>query len=137
MKTKSSIIFLLFIANNIFAQEYDINDPRNPNCPCHKMQQQADEEFAQLNNVNKNVLQHIIENNNSDDNKGDHFSSLDDNTFQVNNRRQEQSNNSMSYTSLSKKRKNVWIKKTVFRFSTKHRFKKRGKINVALCYNWR
>lgn len=25
--------------------KYDINDPRNPNCPCHKYQKIADEEY--------------------------------------------------------------------------------------------
>lgn len=27
-------------------QKYALNDPRNPNCPCHKLQKQAEEEFA-------------------------------------------------------------------------------------------
>ena len=46
------------------AQEYDINDPRNPNCPCHKMQQLADEEFATQNKQVKNgISNNIIENN--------------------------------------------------------------------------
>lgn len=25
---------------------YDLNDPRNPDCPCHKLQKQAEEEYA-------------------------------------------------------------------------------------------
>lgn len=29
--------------------KYDLNDPRNPNCPCHKYQKLADEEFEKLN----------------------------------------------------------------------------------------
>lgn len=28
--------------------KYDLNDPRNPNCPCHKHQQQAENEYRQL-----------------------------------------------------------------------------------------
>ena len=28
--------------------KYGINDPRNPNCPCHKYQKIADEEFTKL-----------------------------------------------------------------------------------------
>ncbi|MBL7916988.1 MAG: hypothetical protein JNM96_01235, partial [Bacteroidia bacterium] len=39
--------------------EYPINDPRNPNCPCHAQQKLADEEYKQyllaLNNNNKEV----------------------------------------------------------------------------------
>ncbi|MGZ3866701.1 MAG: hypothetical protein ACXVC6_07335 [Bacteroidia bacterium] len=39
--------------------KYELNDPRNPNCPCHKHQQQAENEYRQLqdqtdfSNVNK------------------------------------------------------------------------------------
>jgi hypothetical protein len=49
-----SLFVLSLIVN---AQEkYDINDPRNPDCPCHKMQKQADDEYAQLmNNKNKEL----------------------------------------------------------------------------------
>ncbi len=28
--------------------KFPLNDPRNPNCPCHKYQQQADKEYAKL-----------------------------------------------------------------------------------------
>jgi hypothetical protein len=40
----------LFLFFSITAQtsQYDINDPRNPHCPCHKYQKIADEEFAKL-----------------------------------------------------------------------------------------
>jgi hypothetical protein len=34
-------------------EQYDINDPRNPNCPCHKYQQLAEKEYQQLQNQNK------------------------------------------------------------------------------------
>lgn len=30
-------------------KKYELNDPRNPDCPCHKLQKQADDEFATLN----------------------------------------------------------------------------------------
>jgi hypothetical protein len=28
--------------------KFSINDPRNPDCPCHKYQKEADKEYAQL-----------------------------------------------------------------------------------------
>jgi hypothetical protein len=34
-------------------QVFDLNDPRNPDCPCHKYQKMADDEFEQLNKKNK------------------------------------------------------------------------------------
>ena len=29
-------------------QQFDLNDPRNPHCPCHKYQKQAEEEYQKL-----------------------------------------------------------------------------------------
>lgn len=50
-------LFLSFLfLSSVFAAQtaYDINDPRNPNCPCHKYQKMADEEFRKmLRNGNK------------------------------------------------------------------------------------
>lgn len=52
MKT-TLIILILTVAVSLRAQNgeekvYDINDPRNPNCPCHAFQKVADEEYRQL-----------------------------------------------------------------------------------------
>ena len=58
--------------------KYDLNDPRNPNCPCHKHQQQAENEYRQLqnqanfSNVNKFV---------NDNNPGDEFDGNDADGF--------------------------------------------------------
>ncbi len=54
-------LFLLFSCS-ILAQEnngtqYDINDPRNPNCPCHKYQKAADEEYQRELNKEKTFAQ--------------------------------------------------------------------------------
>lgn len=46
--------------------KYDINDPRNPNCPCHKYQKIADEEYQkqvatqQIDKVSKDVSEKIV-----------------------------------------------------------------------------
>lgn len=45
------ILFLLvlFFSVNVKSQTtFDINDPRNPHCPCHKYQKLADEEYKKL-----------------------------------------------------------------------------------------
>lgn len=34
--------------DSLKGEEYPINDPRNPNCPCHKYQEIADKEYAAL-----------------------------------------------------------------------------------------
>lgn len=119
-------IFFLLLANIVFAQEYDINDPRNPNCPCHKMQKLADDEFANLNN-NKNNDSNIGFQN--QDNKN---SDEKDSSQKIKNRTPIE----ITYSGEPRKRKNVWIRKTKFRFMNKHKFKSKAYKNVALCYKW-
>lgn len=58
-QNKKALFFILFVfqlgfANALSLKEdslsakYPINDPRNPNCPCHKYQKLADDEFNKL-----------------------------------------------------------------------------------------
>jgi hypothetical protein len=51
-------------------QEYDLNDPRNPNCPCHKRQQQAEREYQQLQGNLGNFYNNQINDNNGNENVG-------------------------------------------------------------------
>ncbi len=56
--SNSVLCFLLFGAHLLCASngletdstkgKYPITDPRNPNCPCHKYQAEADKEYAKL-----------------------------------------------------------------------------------------
>lgn len=41
-------VLLALCASGQDATQYDINDPRNPNCPCHKYQKLANEEYKKL-----------------------------------------------------------------------------------------
>lgn len=43
--------------------KYDINDPRNPLCPCHEYQKKADEEFAQLQKRQAQKDNFLVSNN--------------------------------------------------------------------------
>jgi hypothetical protein len=58
-QNKKVVFFILFVfqlgfANALSLKEdslsakYSINDPRNPNCPCHQYQKLADDEFNKL-----------------------------------------------------------------------------------------
>jgi hypothetical protein len=55
MKTLFYIAGFLFVSLASFATggdttkvKYDLNDPRNPDCPCHQYQKQADEEYQRM-----------------------------------------------------------------------------------------
>lgn len=88
-------LFILFLmvggsafAQNIQAQQYDINDPRNPNCPCHKYQKMADDAYQQQlkndninNNDNNNKEQQQFSGNFSNLNPSDNNRNNDRNVF--------------------------------------------------------
>lgn len=117
------LLFFLFLSVlKTNAQQYDINDPRNPDCPCHKMQELADKEFAMLNGSEN------IQRNDVSDNREDEQQQYVDRSLN--------GNGSTVYNQFERRRKSIWIKKTAFKISNKYRFKKRGKINVAICYKW-
>ncbi len=44
----SKISFGTIINTDTTKQQYALNDPRNPNCPCHKYQKLAEEEYRDL-----------------------------------------------------------------------------------------
>lgn len=46
----------LFFVKTIVAQEYELNDPRNPNCPCHHYQKMAEDEFQKKQQKQNNEL---------------------------------------------------------------------------------
>lgn len=48
-------LIFLFVGSAKAQSSYPINDPRNPDCPCHKYQKLADEEFKKLLTQNKTV----------------------------------------------------------------------------------
>lgn len=58
-------LIFLFVGLAKAQTTYPINDPRNPNCPCHKYQKQAEEEYKKLlgqNNAVKDKPIDIISN---------------------------------------------------------------------------
>ena len=52
----SSISFASnFTPADSLKNKYDVNDPRNPHCPCHQYQKMADEEYARSQRKERNV----------------------------------------------------------------------------------
>lgn len=63
-KSRIWLWWLFFILASTFAKgnvlrgdsvrgKYSINDPRNPDCPCHFLQRKAEEEFRKTNKTTK------------------------------------------------------------------------------------
>ena len=83
IKKEFALFLFLLIGSNYYSQngeQFPINDPRNPNCPCHKLQKQAEDEYKNLmanatkgnagnnfmlqQNANRNPVQQRINRNN-------------------------------------------------------------------------
>jgi hypothetical protein len=48
-------LIFIFVSSAPAQSEFPINDPRNPKCPCHKYQQQAEDEYKKLQAQNNSV----------------------------------------------------------------------------------
>jgi hypothetical protein len=46
-----AVVILMFLCVQVFSQQkkFNLNDPRHPDCPCHKIQKLAEKEFSKNN----------------------------------------------------------------------------------------
>lgn len=160
------ILFLIFSNNafsqNIQNQQYDINDPRNPNCPCHKLQQIADDEYNKIQNDDNqqqfasNLNVKISNKNNIDNNinrQDNNFNPRQINFIQVDNVGNDNSSQQIkrdfspnrivspvefvsSGTKIKKKNSGLWLRKKIYRAKIKHSRIKKVRPNYAVCYKW-
>lgn len=143
------LTFLFFLITHIsFSQntgeQYDINDPRNPNCPCHKMQKQADEEYALLMNKEKNNNSNLQSNKNKSHvndelialNKID-LNEIEWNKPEVQLPQLKLNKTDIAFAGTSKlKKKNYGLRKTKFKLLNKFKAKTKFKNKVDFCFEW-
>lgn len=143
--------------------KYDLNDPRNPNCPCHNAQKLADDEYrqSQLQQVNKTPVDNNPVNQdsnlNQDTNKdvqhdnpvsNDHPVDRGNPADQVNSNTNSNANKTSysggtsvpqghysKFYKFSKKMKR-WTKKMNRKLKSKNKGVKGGKFRVADCFHW-
>ena len=123
--------------------KYDINDPRNPDCPCHKAQKLANDEYrnSQVQKDN-NPVDHNPVNNNDVSNTNDNSNSNNSNT------NSDVNTNKTTYTSSGggsqkhyskfykfQKKMKRWTKKMNRKLKNKNKGTKGGKINIADCFH--
>jgi hypothetical protein len=77
-------LIFLFVSSAPAQSEFPINDPRNPKCPCHKYQQQAEEEYKKLlaknNSVNSDTGVKLQDDKKNNGNSGNAFGNLSGNS---------------------------------------------------------
>lgn len=133
LRTLRLIFLFLFLIKIPFAQtnqQYDINDPRNPNCPCHKYQKMADDEFEQLQKKNKS-------------NQSVELAELGDNPNLKAKERQLKESESTSnrpHSNYAKRKKWKTIKRRMHKhvnlFSLRSFKAKRFKPCYSVCFKW-
>ena len=152
------ILFFLFsnptFAQNIQNQQYDINDPRNPNCPCHKLQKLADDEYQRIqndNNANEQQFAMNISNLNKLENNDQQQVLTVNNFNQVSNDDNESNpvksdfnfksrelsiGSGSSGLKAKKKKPAASFYKKLNRAKLKHSKIKKVRPNYAVCYKW-
>jgi hypothetical protein len=117
-----------------FAQQYDINDPRNPDCPCHKNQQLAEREYAALiKNDDRSI--HANGNKISSLKKNNLPESITENSAEKKIKLQK-IQPAASYTKTKRKHKQLLIGKLKFRFYNGKKGLKKVKGNNSDCFHW-
>lgn len=134
--------------------KYDLNDPRNPNCPCHDAQKKADEEYrnSQLqrgqnpvdrNPVNNDANNDVVNNDQGNNDRGnnDNNGNSNSNGSDVNTNKTtfsgsggSQKHYSASYKFQKKMKR--WSKKVNRKLHSKNKGTKGGKFRVADCFHW-
>lgn len=127
------VFIFLFFVQFTFAQDttqkYELNDPRNPNCPCHKLQKQAEEEYAQKNK--QNLLEHMEANDQTNNVVQEKV------VLPLNGQQKSVSASSSASGNISRHRKKpVWFKKLKFRYSKKMKRTKKVRPDYSVCCKW-
>ena len=125
-----SLYSFSFSQNNFLNPQFDINDPRNPDCPCHKLQKQAEDEFAQLNKM-KDVDQNM--NKFDRDNEKVQNETNRSNEYQFNNNTK---GISVSGVSVKHRNKNVFIRKRKHHYSNRAQKLWHSHPNYSNCFRW-
>ncbi|MEO5645364.1 MAG: hypothetical protein ABIQ40_06810 [Bacteroidia bacterium] len=130
--------------------KYDLNDPRNPNCPCHDAQKKADEEYRnsqmqqKQNPVDRNPVNNDRNNDVVNNDRGNN-----DNTGNSNSNNPDVNTNKTTFTTGSggsqkhysasykfQKKMKRWSKKVNRKLHSKNKGTKGGKFRVADCFHW-
>jgi hypothetical protein len=117
------LVSIVFSQNNIQRSVYDLNDPRNPDCPCHKLQKQADQEYARQNKP-------ISEQQDQRVNERDLSVNLDISPVQWKNKAPK------SVYRYKRKRKSDRFNDMRFRMTKRMQITRKSRPDFSVCYKW-
>jgi len=112
--------------------KYELNDPRNPNCPCHKYQKLADEEFKLRQTQRTKLNNDFVEQKETDTQTG--VASASGGSSSGTTVKTKHFKNLMFFHHKNKSYK-------IFNFIKRHKGKKRHYVrtnkNINSCFRWR
>ena len=126
------VLFLFFYFQNSYGinfcyedsskKYFDLNDPRNPNCPCHKYQKLADEEYKKIlvREIKKEALR-------PDKVSGRSFSNED----------KISKKHLISYQKFKRKKRNKFFNLLRLVFGINHWDIWKRNPNPSACYHWK
>jgi hypothetical protein len=98
-------------------QKYDLNDPRNPDCPCHKYQKLAEDEY-------KNKEKRVV------------VSAFDTHALAtIESNKVHQSKHYLKKR-FEKHSMKYYYNRFLFRYEKHHKKQKRIKVKSGTCYKW-
>lgn len=114
--------------------KYELNDPRNPDCPCHNAQKQADEEYRKLQEQNGNNAEqnNVATNTNSKNQENPNIDPNKNNTGAMTGGTSKHYSNSKNYS----KHIMHWMKKVKRHLGNKNNGTKKGKRRLADCFHF-
>jgi hypothetical protein len=115
--------------------KYELNDPRNPDCPCHAAQKKADEEYAKLQQQNN-----PDNNNPADHNPADNTDVNKNNNANVNSNSGStgSSGSEKHYSRSNKELKKMmkWTRKMKRQLRNKNNGTKKGNHRLSSCFHF-
>jgi hypothetical protein len=132
------LLLLLLGSRSSYSQnKYDLNDPRNPDCPCHQYQKMADEAYKQLQNgdQSKQFVQNAVQessNNNKGTSRNTQQLTIDNNSAP----RKASTSSGSNGAKNKKKKPGTSIRKKINRSRLKYSRIKKQRPDYSVCYKW-
>ncbi|MCX6295611.1 MAG: hypothetical protein NTX97_06020 [Bacteroidetes bacterium] len=149
------ILFFLLVQNahsqtNTGNQQYALNDPRNPDCPCHKYQKLADDAYKQTQDGNKqqfalnvNVTDQLDNKFNPKENilNQENIVGNDNLSYQgkrdlISAKKFSPASSGSSGAKIKKKSSGLWFRKKINRAKLKNSRIRKVHPNYSVCYKW-
>lgn len=146
--TPGLFLFLIFFMHAAHASlpkdsarsKYELNDPRNPDCPCHKYQKMAEEEFRKFqmegiaSEEQKRQAPHSTDHHHLFQKNSDHHSSERNTKPSSEDHLHKTKHQSFLFRRHHKKNKRTWLRRKAYEF--RHSELWQRVTDPTACFRW-